>query len=103
MLIDKDASLKDTDNEGNAPMHLAAKRGDMSIMCKLHTAGACPYQPGNYTIILTSLPQVYSNNNTLLFNVFLFYFIYILNYSDVKVNTVTICYIALQVRAALNW
>ena len=59
MLIDKDVPLKDTDNEGDAPMHLAAKRGDKSIMCKLHTAGASPCQPGNYTIIITSLSRRY--------------------------------------------
>ena len=34
------------DDEGDSPMHWAAKRGDLSVLCTLKQAGACPKFPG---------------------------------------------------------
>ena len=47
MLIAKGAPLMERDNGGDGPMHWAAKRGDMSIMCTMKSAGACPKFPGS--------------------------------------------------------
>ena len=46
MLIEKKAPLFERDSEGDGPMHWAAKRGDMEIMCTMKSAGACPKFPG---------------------------------------------------------
>ena len=46
MLVDKGAPLHDKDNEGDGPMHWAAKRGDMEIMVTMMNAGACPMYAG---------------------------------------------------------
>ena len=47
MLIDKGSPLMEKDEEGDSPMHWAAKRGDCSVICTLVKAGACPALPGN--------------------------------------------------------
>ena len=50
MLIAKGAPLMEQDEDGDGPMHCAAKRGDMAMMCTMKSAGACPRMPGNYNI-----------------------------------------------------
>lgn len=40
----------ETDNSGNAPLHWAAKRGDMKVVCALYRTGGCPKQPGKKRI-----------------------------------------------------
>ena len=50
MLIDKGAPVMEKDNGGDAPMHWAAKRGFMKIMCTMRSAGACPKLPGEYSL-----------------------------------------------------
>ena len=50
MLIAKGAPLMEKDNGGDVPMHWAAKRGDMSIMCTMKSAGACPKFQGKWNI-----------------------------------------------------
>ena len=57
MLIDKGAPLMERDNNGDAPMHSAAKRGDMSIMCTMYHAGACPKQPGKMHTKMGTYPS----------------------------------------------
>ena len=59
MLIEKKAPLFERDNEGDGPMHWAAKRGDMEIMCTMKSAGACPKFPGwfKFLTILGTLNQ----------------------------------------------
>ena len=46
MLVAKEAPLHEKDNEGDGPMHWAAKRGDMEVMVTMMNAGACPKFPG---------------------------------------------------------
>ena len=46
MLIDNGAAVMEKDNGGDGPMHWAAKRGFMKIMCTMRSAGACPKLPG---------------------------------------------------------
>ena len=55
MLIAKGAPLMEKDDEGEGPMHWAAKRGDMAIMCTMKSAGACPKFAGDY-----NMPGFYS-------------------------------------------
>ncbi len=50
MLVAKGAPLHEKDNEGDGPMHWAAKRGDMEVMVTMMHAGACPKLPGEYEI-----------------------------------------------------
>ena len=50
MLIAKGSPLMEKDEGGDGPMHWAAKRGDLSILCTMKTAGACPMMPGDYPI-----------------------------------------------------
>ena len=50
MLIAKGAALMEKDNEGDGPMHWAAKRGACSILDTMRSAGACPMMPGDYSI-----------------------------------------------------
>ena len=38
--------MAEKDNGGDGPMHWAAKRGFMKIMCTMRSAGACPKLPG---------------------------------------------------------
>ena len=47
MLIENGAAVVEKDNGGDGPMHWAAKRGFMKIMCTMKSAGACPKLPGN--------------------------------------------------------
>ena len=55
MLVGKGAPLQDKDNEGDGPMHWAAKRGDMDIMCTMFNAGACPKFPGKCFVTVSVL------------------------------------------------
>ena len=50
MLIDNGAAVVEKDNGGDGPMHWAAKRGFMEIMCTMRSAGACPKLPGKLNI-----------------------------------------------------
>ena len=59
MLIDKGAPVMEKDNGGDAPMHWAAKRGFMKIMCTMRSAGACPKLPGEY---LLKIPVFFRTN-----------------------------------------
>ena len=38
------------DNHGDGPMHLAAKGGDMAVLCAIKSAGGCPKLPGESDI-----------------------------------------------------
>ena len=51
MLIDNGALVMEKDNGGDAPMHWAAKRGFMKIMCTMKSAGACPKFPGELSLL----------------------------------------------------
>ena len=55
MLVAKGAPLHEKDNDGDGPMHWAAKRGDMEVMCTMMNAGACPKYPGEYDISFVCL------------------------------------------------
>ena len=50
MLIGKGAPLMEKDNHGDGPMHLAAKGGDMAVLCAIKSAGGCPKLPGESDI-----------------------------------------------------
>ena len=55
MLIDNGALVMEKDNGGDAPMHWAAKRGFMKIMCTMRSAGACPKFPGELSLFIFTL------------------------------------------------
>ena len=48
MVIDKGAPVNEKDNDGDTPMHWAAKRGDMSTIRMLKEAGGCPIKAGKF-------------------------------------------------------
>ena len=63
------------DNGGDGPMHWAAKRGFMEVMCAMKSAGADPKMPGELIVKKLGFEYIiYPRYNSLCILIFNFYY-----------------------------